>query len=563
MIYNKTLEDIMFMVDGIYPNGGGLGYKPNLDRFNVINGGMIGGMANYDNTGKLVSQTLEDGKLVNYELSDDNIEKNIMKNNKLNDTNKIRKLQTEYIELLSLQKKYKDDINLDNIMDSIEKKIDKLNENRTDKIMEKNERKQWKEYIREKDFGNEIYKESNLSEDDINTISKEFIDIISKNKDVDNNEKLDKLILDIFGNDMMQKDLVDLYDNVIKKNLDSKKNLKKELKSFLKNKVDVIRGNKSEDKILNKESPQDRLLKNFTGDNTIIYNSKDDDAYHSDFFSKLKEFLSDKIDGFDDTLFDEIKKNYKKFYPIDGISDKGFYELKSRDKDVFDDKGKAYYGLTKLIGGARYIEFTSKNKKYKLAVKEDLEYQKTKEKKIKGITAKFVLMKDNKEIGRKELPTLKQKGRDLSWIEHNENGVINYNPLDYNNETIDYFGKKNFKDYLSDYLRDKLGINRPSRKFYESIEFSDETLKNGIMTPNDKDDIKEKLKNYGIDQKESNKILKSYKPLVSVKNENKYGVEFKYKKGIISTPIQTRAQFLSDEEFYNRTYNIKHRNKKL
>jgi hypothetical protein len=553
----------MFMVDGIYPNGGGLGYKPNLDRFNVINGGMIGGMANYDNTGKLVSQTLEDGKLVNYELSDDNIEKNIMKNNKLNDTNKIRKLQTEYIELLSLQKKYKDDINLDNIMDSIEKKIDKLNENRTDKIMEKNERKQWKEYIREKDFGNEIYKESNLSEDDINTISKEFIDIISKNKDVDNNEKLDKLILDIFGNDMMQKDLVDLYDNVIKKNLDSKKNLKKELKSFLKNKVDVIRGNKSEDKILNKESPQDRLLKNFTGDNTIIYNSKDDDAYHSDFFSKLKEFLSDKIDGFDDTLFDEIKKNYKKFYPIDGISDKGFYELKSRDKDVFDDKGKAYYGLTKLIGGARYIEFTSKNKKYKLAVKEDLEYQKTKEKKIKGITAKFVLMKDNKEIGRKELPTLKQKGRDLSWIEHNENGVINYNPLDYNNETIDYFGKKNFKDYLSDYLRDKLGINRPSRKFYESIEFSDETLKNGIMTPNDKDDIKEKLKNYGIDQKESNKILKSYKPLVSVKNENKYGVEFKYKKGIISTPIQTRAQFLSDEEFYNRTYNIKHRNKKL
>jgi hypothetical protein len=562
-MYSKTLENIMFMVDGIYPNGGGLGYKPNLDRFNVINGGMIGGMANYNNKGKIVSQTLEDGKLVNYELSDDSIEKNIMKNDKLDDIEKIHKLQTEYIELLNLRKIYKDDINIVNIIHSVEKKIDKLNENRTDKIMGKNDREQWEEFIKEKEFGNKIYKESNLSEDDINTISKEFIDVINKKKDVNNNEKLDKLILDIFGNDMMQKDLDDLYDNVIKKNLDSKENLEKELKFFLKNKVDVIRGNKSEDKILNKESPQDRLLKNFTGDNTTIYNSKDDDAYHSEFFSKLKIFLSDKIDGFNDNLFDEIKKNYKKFYPIDGISDKGFYELKSRDKDVFNNKGKAYYGLTKLIGGSRYIEFTSKNKKYKLAVKEDLEYQKTKEKKIKGITANFVLMEGDKELGRKELPTLKQKGRELSWIEHNENGVINYNPLDYNNDAIDYFGKENFKKYLRGYFRDKLGKNKPSLEFYNTIKFSDETLKNGVMTKKDVNNIKNQLGHFNIDQKESNKILNSYKPLVSEKHKDEHGVQFKYNKGIISTPIQTRAQNLSDEEFYNRTYNIKHRNKKL
>lgn len=490
----------MFITDGINPYGMGLGYKPT--KYN-----MVGGMANYDKNKNLVSQYINDkGEMKNYDLTLENIynilfnsgdniispsEKNILEEEfyKLFDTNneskieygkleddKLDKLKTEYIELLSLKEANDDrnqkDERIDNLIKGIENIFIKNNEKTENKYFGKKERDSVKEKIKvmNKDI-NPIYEEAENMIDE-KKLSNELWKIIRNDKSVDdinNNNELDNFITNILGDD--ESFLNDMY-KIIHDNIGDKKNIISNFEKFLGDIKHLLRGNYSEDIILNVENPdknKDLLLKIITNDNTSIYNSKNDNAYKSDLFPNIKNFLKDRNVDFTDSQFNKIiKENFKKFFPYDGISDKALYELKSRDKNIYDASNESKYSLSKLYGNndnSRYIGFKNGIDNYKLYIKNENEFDKN-NKIIKNISTRLFLFKNingkDIQVGEPDsFDTLKPGNRDLLWSDVNNKGIISLDPTyklksdkKINSESLSFPYKKGI---ISTPIQNKLG----------------------------------------------------------------------------------------------------------
>jgi hypothetical protein len=497
----KTIDEIMYIVDGQDPfhhydyitGRGGLGYTPQP----YIHGGklarMTGGMSNYDMYGEIVEQGVENGKLVNYDITEGNIDEYILDNEKLSIEEKNNRLLTTYYELVGLETiaPTEDTIKITLLKEYIKDVLKNPDfKEKIDGELEQNIKDLSKDYKEGKE--QPVYKKSDIlsSVENIKNIANKIFDALKNNNNIDLDILFDENSFEQFEKNKI-KELIDKGET----DESLKKYIIKSLSS--KKKKDIIRGNISEDYIIPPEEGKknkDTLLKIFTGDFDEIYNSKDDRAYAPDFFTNLfntideankiisdkkilDKIIKDKLDEWKKTYInygdeitpeqnknniiriknlklenlntpddkkkietlekddkyefkslteddkDKIKKTFKSYFPIDGIGHKTLYELKSRDKNIYDNTEEALYSKTKLYGNK--IDVTGYPGLY-FMVYFDYNYDRTK---IKEIKTKVVI--NDIQYG-KDIQTIRKLpgGYNLIWADIDKNGTIFATPLD-------------------------------------------------------------------------------------------------------------------------------------
>ena len=329
---------------------------------------IIGGMANYDKNGKLVSQILKNGGIQNYELSIQNFENNIINNEDYGEIEKKRIIDTEYDELLSLKEAYH---NKPDEQDKIDGLIKYLDDQYTEE--EKKERDKKTELIIKKSnkFIDEN-KETPLFEQAEEKAKEEikddfFKEMISYFKNIDFKKDNKNLTTDTLKYEMGPIEFSNFKDFLKRKGMndsDMNKNIGEILKELKDSKgkyyegfndkfLNIVRGEKSEDI----HDTHNILLSNYTGDFTEKFNSKDDNFYTTEFVegfkNKLTKFLKteDKTISNDDInkVHDKIFESIKQFYPVDMRDKNNLYELKSRNKNTYYYGSKSEYAKTKLL----------------------------------------------------------------------------------------------------------------------------------------------------------------------------------------------------------------------
>ena len=420
--------------------------------------GITGGMVNYNNKGELVEQRVDKfGNIDNYDFEEDDIKRNIINNKDLEDEDKEYLLETSYKDILSLLSK-----------ETNEEKRKKLNESKEyieqqDKSIYTflNDKDDLKENIEEEtkdimDENQELYNDATPQIFKTEKGIQKFYKIIDKIDKEDDDDKLKDLIQKLKDNNIDYGNIENGYIQWLNKYGYKNKSLLDYVKFDIKKIIDTNRGNISEDITFDIENPKDNadiLLRNYTDDRTPIYNTKSDKAYNKNFFKNLYEKINDRLENndekinygkIDNDLKKRIKEEIKKYYPFDGISDKNVYELKSRDKDVYNKTEYSTYNTSKLGFGSSSINFNHNGNNFILEIKYEPSFNKTKYGELyltqieaiptlrlnKGYDKKPIISDINGDNEISNINTLSKGNRKIIWADINKNGSIFLSPLD-------------------------------------------------------------------------------------------------------------------------------------
>lgn len=415
----RTIEDLMYINDGIKPYGNGLGYKPSLP----ISGGMIGGMAHepIDKQNHIVYEYIDDdNKYKDIEI-DDLIK--LYENKKIG----ITRLLNEGFELLD---KYEEGINFgrNDLQTKVYNDIGKIYENINKEDKETDEYKEFKKIAK---------KIINYDKDKPKYISKKyknpFYDEI-EDKGIDKAEEVKEAYLK--GKTKDKTEIKDKYAdtlNLNEKDQDKWRDLKtdEQKAEFIKNRASIFeKGNISEDELIDNPA----LLTIIDRDNSKLYNTKEFGGYNPEFIQTLKDF------GRDDEY---IKNKILSYVNIDGIKDNTIWELKAFGKNSYtnneNEEGK--YSTAKFLGGT--TNFNDINKKsYKIDY-----FIKKNGDKVKNIGYKIssygkILFKGNIL---KENPN----GYNYYVLENNKDGIQYYNIGNEENFDKGYNQIKSGKEYVN------------------------------------------------------------------------------------------------------------------
>jgi hypothetical protein len=298
---------------------------------------IIGGMANYDKNGKLVSQILKNGVIQNYELSKKNFDDNIINNEDYDEVEKKRIIDTEYDELLSLKEAYHNRLDLQDNIDKLIKLLDvqyteeeKKERDKKTELIIKNSNK----FIDEKKE-TPLFKQAKKEAGE--EIEKDFFkEMISYFHNIDFNIVTTATLRDKMG-ETKYSDFKDflrrkgMTDDDMNKNIGE---ILKELKGsngkyyegFNDMFLNIVRGEKSEDI----HDTHNILLSNYTGDFTEKFNSKDDNFYTPEFVEGFKNELTKFLKTEDKTISnDDINKVHDKIFEsvYDNIIPTGDYSI--------------------------------------------------------------------------------------------------------------------------------------------------------------------------------------------------------------------------------------------
>ncbi len=571
----KTIDDIMYMTDGNNPfregllyGRGGLGYKPTP--YNMV-GGMIGGLTNYNRKGEIVEQKENNGDIENYKLTPETIDTNIINNNELTEDEKNNQLLTTFYELISLEKiakTAKDTLIIQELKDYLRNELSNEEyENKIDPKIENTIIKKTEKII--KGENQPLYTEAaNINYNEILEKFKNAFD----NKDI---EKIEDLMED-YG--ILKKNLKDIifknpFNNTLVDNFDENR-----LLSILSNKHNTIRGNNSEDIVIPKEVDKkhnDMLIKIFSGDFGNIYNSKDDRAYHPDYFKKVFDEIEKKLNyKLNNENKEYIKQTIQQKFPIDGIGDDNLYELKSRNKNVFNPTESATYNKTKLLSSGVYLNKPIDGNNLKFYFTYIYNTDGTKLKNIKT----SIEFNNDAENTSKDILTLKsnKNGYNLNWTDIDKNGTVFLDPLNLETGVIDSNTLNNRKEKVLKSINDMLeDINIKKNKGEEKININDILMKSGNKPSLDEDKISNILKKkYKITDEDIKDIFEYVKLDVNLdfspnikkeylsesKSESetaKDDVLFKFEKGIKQNPIQNFLYNQNKKDWVRRTYTSK------
>jgi len=410
----KTIDDIMYIVDGIKGNGG-LGYKPYY-----MHGG--GYLSDIDNKIKELEPVVKSTGKYKKELSElFRIKYGTIKRMKggmaFVDINNPDEITDEHLKQYGLNN-YEEYLKVIMNANSDEKlKTIKLLEQLKDleQIKEDNDRR------------------DNDKNDTIDKLVDDYKDIISGYLDKDISNKI-------------------LKSKKFKEKIPDDNTLYRENETLAKNtnvkNINQERGEIFEDDVTNYDIDTG-ILKNLDNDPSTSYNSKDYDQYNPEFINKIIEKYDIKDNGKYKTINnltnDEkilIEEKILTYIPIDIIKDNTIWELKSFSKDIYNKKqnikGNHQVNAFQVMGNSKMNNsrlYDKQNKK----IDYDINFRYIKD----GNNWKVKNLYTN--IDGKEIPILKKDNYDYYWMWSNPDNIGYYNPLKNKKFTPIKVKKNNYK----------------------------------------------------------------------------------------------------------------------